>query len=399
MLVAGIAHDLGRSARVEGRGPIDTTGSRYGSEPVAALLRVLDLEFVVRIVLGLFAVLLGYDAVCGERARGTLRLCFAGDLRRADFLAGKVAGSLAGLVLPLLVPVGLGALVFRLGGVPMAAPDWGRLALVLLVAVLYLTTLLALSTWISTLVRQPANAFFLALSAWVLLVMVVPRAAVSLAAHQVPVLSRDAIQAERARLSTQLWDRDRRDFRQQIESLLGGGHSPQEAQQRLGRVNQIVEEQAAERERRTRELERSLLERRRAEQARQQRLALGLARVSPAASFTLAASELAGTSLALEDELHAQLARYQEEYGRFQAAKSGGRRASAGIRIRIATSEGEEEETPAPIRPAELPAFAWRAPSLRPAVGRAAGDLALLIAFPLAFYAAAFVSFQRYDLR
>ncbi len=74
MLIAGVAYDIGRSATVEGRGVIETGGSRYASEPVAALLRVLDLEFVFRIVLGLFAVLLGYDAVCGERARGTLRL-------------------------------------------------------------------------------------------------------------------------------------------------------------------------------------------------------------------------------------------------------------------------------------------------------------------------------------
>ena len=400
MLVAGIAHDVGRSASVEGRGAIETTGSRYGSEPVAALLRVLDLEFVFRIVLGLFAVLLGYDAVCGERARGTLRLCFAGDLSRSSFLLGKIAGALAGLALPLLVPVGLGALVLRLSGVPMSALDWGRLALVLLAGLLYLTTLLALSTWISTSTRQPASAFFLALSAWVLLVLVVPRAAVSIAAHQVPVLSRDAVQAARARLAGELWARDRVEFRGRIEGLLGGGHSPEQGRRMLGDINQILDAQAAERERRLGELERGLLERRRAEQARQRRLAFGLARISPAASFTLAAAELAGTSLALEDELRAQLLRYQEELGRFQLAKTG-RRSASGVRIQIADGRGggTAAEPPQPIRPAELPAFTWRPPALRPAVARAAGDLALLAAFPLAFYAAAFFAFQRYDLR
>jgi ABC-2 type transport system permease protein len=402
MLVAGVAFDLGRSARVEPRGPIDTTGSRYGSEPVTALLRVLDLEFVFRIVLGLFAVLLGYDAVCGERARGTLRLCFAGDLSRSSFLGGKIAGALAGLALPLSVPVGLGALVFRLSGVPMAALDWGRLALVLFAGFLYLATLLALATWISTLTRHPASAFFLALSAWVLLVLIVPRAAVSLAAHQVPVLSRDAVASARARLATELWARDRAQLRREIDEMLGGGHSPEQAQRMMTRINQLVEEQADGRERSIRELERGLLERRRAEQARQRRFAFGLARLSPAASFTLAAAELAGTSLALEDELHAQLARYQEELGRFVAARSGGRRSGGGVRIQIADSRDARDaagEAPEAIRPAELPELAWRAPAPRPALGRAAGDLALLLAFPLAFYAAAFVTFQRYDLR
>jgi ABC-2 type transport system permease protein len=395
-LVAGVANDVGRSAQVQGRGAIETGGSRYGSEPVAALLRVLDLEFVFRIVLGLFAVLLGYDAVCGERARGTLRLCFAGDLERSSFLGGKIAGALAGLALPLLVPIGLGALVFRLAGVPMAALDWTRLALVLLAGLLYLAALLALATWISTLVRQPAHAFFLALSAWLVLVLVLPRAAVSLAANERPVLSRDAIAAERTRLQTELWDRDRESFRARIEGVIGGGPGG-DPEQAMQRVNELIDRQASERERRIAELERGLLERRAAEQSRQRRLAFGLARVSPAACFSLAAAELAGTSLALEDDLRAQLLRYQEQLGRFQEAKSGGRRSTGGVRIKI--SLGHEPEEPKPIDTAELPMFRWQPPPLRPALARAAGDLALLLAFPLAFYAAAFVKFQRYDLR
>ena len=402
MLIAGVAYDIGRSATVEGRGAIETGGSRYASEPVAALLRVLDLEFVFRIVLGLFAVLLGYDAVCGERARGTLRLCFAGDLSRAGFLLGKVTGALGGLVAPLLLPLALGALVFQLSGVPMSGADWLRLALAVGAGLLYLAALLALSTWISTLVRQPAHAFFLALSAWVLLVLVTPRAAVSLAANAAPVLSRDAVQAQRTRLQNELWERDRASFRQQIEGLLGGGRrGPGGAQQAMMNVNKLIDEQAAERERRLAELERSLLERRRADQARQRRLAFGLARLSPAASFTLASAELAGTSLVLEDELRGQLARYQEAFGRFQEAKAG-RRSTGGIRIKIQTSDGhgdDEDELPKPIVAAEMPPFQWQPPPLRPALARAAGDLTLLALFPLVLYTAAFLTFQRYDLR
>lgn len=397
MLVAGVANDIGRSAEVAGRGAVETGGSRYASEPVAALLRVLDLEFVFRVVLGLFAVLLGYDAVCGERARGTLRLCFAGDLSRSSYLLGKITGALAGLTLPLLVPIGLGALVFRVAGVPLAPRDWARIALVLAAGLLYLATLLALATWISTLTRQPAHAFFLALSAWVLLVLVVPRAAVSLAANVRPALSRDAVQAARTRLQTELFDRDRVAFHGRVEEILAGGRGDGDPQKSIEKVNQLVDQQAAERDRRIGELERGLLERRHAEQAGQRRLAFGLARVSPAACFTLASAELAGTSLTLEEELRAQLLRYQEAFGRFQAAKSGGRRSTGGVRIQIAINE--EPKAPKPIDPAELPPFHWQPPPLGPSLAAAAGDLALLAALALLFYAAAFLTFQRYDLR
>ena len=160
----------------------------------------------------------------------------------------------------------------------------------------------------------------------------------------------------------------------------------------------MIDEQAAERERRLAELERSLLERRRADQARQRRLAFGLARLSPAASFTLASAELAGTSLVLEDELRGQLARYQEAFGRFQEAKAG-RRSTGGIRIKIQTSDGhgdDEEELPKPIVAARCRRSSGsrhRSAALRaPRRPLAAGAL------PARPLHAAFLTFQRYDL-
>ncbi|MFN7941053.1 MAG: ABC transporter permease [Thermoanaerobaculia bacterium] len=402
-LVAGVVNDLGRVATVEGRGAIEATDSWYGSEPVAALLRVLDLEFVIRVVLSLFALLLGHDVVCGERERGTLRLVFASGLKRASFLGGKIAGALAALLLPLAVPLGLGALLLRFLGVPMGALDWQRLGLVVLSGLLYVAAFLALATWISTWTRRPGDAFLLALSAWVVLVLVVPRAAVSLAARALPVLSRDEIQSERSRLQSQLFAGDRENFRQVVEVMAMGRGDGESVADRMAKINQMMEKQASERDRRLRELDRGLAERRRAAQGGQRALAFGLARLSPAATFTLAAEELAGTSLALADDFAAQLARYQEELGRFQEAKTGGRGAGGGMRIKIKISEhGEgdaDDGTPQPVDLAEMPVFVWQPPPLAPAIERALPDLALLAGFALLCFAGSFVSFQKYDLR
>lgn len=414
-LVAGVTHDIGSAANVSGRGAITLGGSWYSSEPVAALLRVLDLEFVIRVVLSLFALLLAHDAVCGERERGTLRLVFAGGLSRASFLGGKIAGALAALLLPLTIPLALGTLIYQLSGVTLAAVEWARLAWVLAAGLLYVACFLALATWISTWTRRASDAFLLSLSAWVLLVLVVPRAAVSLAARATPVLSRDAIESERNRLRTSLWAEDRAGMRQIVEANIGwvGADSPAAANtpapspaeamaQRMATINKAIDEQAAAREAKLAALDRQLGEQRRAGQQTQQRLAFGLARISPAAAFTLASQELAGTSPAFEDELMAQLTRYQEELGRFQELKSGGRRAGGGIRIRLAVHDGDnpdDEEVPRPVDLSEMPRFQWQPPPLAPALSRAFVDLALLAGFALAFYAAAFVSFQRYDLR
>ena len=56
----------------------------------------LDLEFIVLIVLSLFAILFTYDAISGEKERGTLRLSFAGPVARHTYMTGKLLGSFLG---------------------------------------------------------------------------------------------------------------------------------------------------------------------------------------------------------------------------------------------------------------------------------------------------------------
>jgi len=79
-LVCGVSNDIGRTTQVRGRGELSQNETRYGDEPVFAMFRFLDLEFIFQIVLSLFAVVFAYDAVCGEKERGTLRLTFANPL-------------------------------------------------------------------------------------------------------------------------------------------------------------------------------------------------------------------------------------------------------------------------------------------------------------------------------
>ncbi len=63
--------------------------------PYNPLLRVftqIDLSFVVRIALSLFALLLMFDSFSGEREGGTLPMVLACPVRRLEVLAGIVYG-------------------------------------------------------------------------------------------------------------------------------------------------------------------------------------------------------------------------------------------------------------------------------------------------------------------
>lgn len=68
-------------------------GPRAGGEAsLAGTFARFDLEFLVRVVFGLLAVLIGFDAVGSERESGTLRAALSNPVSRLSFLTGKFAG-------------------------------------------------------------------------------------------------------------------------------------------------------------------------------------------------------------------------------------------------------------------------------------------------------------------
>ena len=57
-LVTGISNDIGRTAHIYGRGDLPIEDSRYNEDPIFAIFRFIDLEFVFAVILSLFAILL-----------------------------------------------------------------------------------------------------------------------------------------------------------------------------------------------------------------------------------------------------------------------------------------------------------------------------------------------------
>ena len=108
-LVGGVSNDIGRTTEVRGRGELSATDSRYSEDPLFATFRFLDLDFTFQIVLSLLAILFAFDSVNGEKERGTLRLALANAVPRHLFITGKLIGSFLGLIVPLLLPIALGA--------------------------------------------------------------------------------------------------------------------------------------------------------------------------------------------------------------------------------------------------------------------------------------------------
>lgn len=390
-LVTGVSNDIGRTIEMAGRGELTAHDSRYNDEPIFAVFRFLDLDFIFQIILSLFAILFAYHAINGEKERGTLRLAFANSLPRDKYILAKLIGAFLGLGVPLLIPILLGCLLLPLLGIHFSADEWLKLMLVFVAGFLFFGVFLTLSVFISAMTHRSTNSFIILLVIWVFSVLIIPKTSVLLAGRAVDVPSVDEISSQKARLRAQLWKEDRDKM---------GSFKPSKSddpESLMQEFNKLMQELADNRDKKLQELAARLNEDRRNRQTQQERLAFGLARISPAAAFSLAATRLVGTSLDIKENfLHAATG-YQKTYAEFMKEKTGMNLGGNIIMIR-ARRDGEEEKEKA-IDPKELPEFQYTQPELKKTVSRALFDFGILGMFNVVFFAGAYSAFLRYDVR
>jgi ABC-type transport system involved in multi-copper enzyme maturation permease subunit len=390
-LVSGVSNDIGRTSVVRGRGEPIVQDSRYSEDPIYAVFQFLDLEFLFKVILSLFAILLGYDAISGEKEQGTLRLSFANAVPRHTYILGKMLGGAGVLIVSLLIALAAGSLLLPVMGVPMAGGDWARLGLVVLTGFLYFGVFLTLSVCVSALTQRSSSSFLVMLVVWIAAVLIIPRVSVLMAGRAVEVPSVDEVASQKARFATQLRD-------EYIDALSQGSFSMADSSgDPIKQLNEYMDSLTNVRQAKMDEFSGRLNEDRRNRQEQQSRLAFSLARVSPTASLTTAISHLAGTSLSLNEDFYNESLAYGETFGEFKRQKTGFN-SGASLRV-IAIRDGEEREEPKPIDASEVPQFEFRQREIAEALGRSAVDIGLLAFFNLLFFAGAFVAFSRYDLR
>lgn len=135
-----------------------------GAEESAAAVTAPSLVTLATFLVPLLALVLGHDAIVGERERHTLGLLFSLPAGRGEILVAKYLGRAAALSLAIVL--GLGAAAAVLQGGQRAA------LLSLIVPTIALgATFLSLGVLISTLSRRHATAASLAVATWFLLVL------------------------------------------------------------------------------------------------------------------------------------------------------------------------------------------------------------------------------------
>ena len=356
-------------------------GSGVSENPTVAVFGAMDASFIVQVVLGLAALLFTFSAVCGEKEMGTLKLQLGNALAKDTLLLGKLVGNLVGLLVPVLLAFLFGCLtLMTLDGVSLGEADLVRILLIGLDFVLYLTVLFSLGLCVSTLTNRATTAFAVCLVMWVLLIAVVPKAAVIAANGISPVGSLSEYEAKKS-------DIDRRgsiEFDELMQRYNSEHPGQTISQAQFDDLLKLVRE---DQNRQLRVLEEDYLLRKES----QARKAILLARLSPAGSASYAAMSLAGTGPELDYRFRTALREYRSAFTVYYDKENSeeiarhGNPAAGTMSVKKVFSD--------------LPPFEFHEEPLAQSVDRALPDMGLLALWSALFFITAYFSFLRYDVR
>jgi ABC-type transport system involved in multi-copper enzyme maturation permease subunit len=386
-VVSGIWEAVGRVAEVNIVWDPSMIESKYSSNPIFAVFGPLDLSFIVKIVLSLFAILFTYDAIVGEKERGTLKLSLSYRVPRDRLILGKAIGGFVSLLIPLVIPLILGLLLLMIyPNISLSGNDWLRIGMICLMFLLYLSVFFTLGLFISARTTRSSTSFLILLFIWVTFVTVIPKASVMIAGQIKPIPSVHEITAQKDAYFQEIQNQAITEYRQYVkENPRPGKDKPEErkrydeemrkwSEEFRGRLLGKIEEQNAA-------LERDYQMKMR----QQQRLAVNFSRVSPASALMFASMSLARTGVSEHERFLNSVKAYKPIFTKWINQKMGRPRPQEGEQPKLDLSDMPQHEFVAE-------GFSESMTSMLP-------DLFLMVFLIILFFVGAYVSFIRYDVR
>jgi len=180
----GIDAFTGNTLFLEGHRMNEARHRAVADRSELARLGILTPAFVLGVLFPLFVIVLGFNAMAGERESGNLRMLLAQGVRPATLFTGKGLG-LGAAVMSLAVPFLL------LGGSGLVAPgadgqDWARYGLMAAAYLVYLGCFVHLTLLVSALAKRANVALVALLGIWILVCLVAPKAVADFAAWKYP---------------------------------------------------------------------------------------------------------------------------------------------------------------------------------------------------------------------
>jgi ABC-type transport system involved in multi-copper enzyme maturation permease subunit len=384
-IATGIDEAVGRVATVNIAYDPNLVDSKYESNPVFSVFGALDLTFIVKIVLSLFAILFTYDAIVGEKEKGTLKLTLSNKVPRDRLILGKVIGGFISLLIPLIIPLILSLLLLLVfPNVVLTGQDWGRLLLMFLMFFLYLSVFFTLGLLVSARTNKSSTSFLVLLFIWVTFVTVIPKLSVVTAARLHPIPSVHEITAKKDAFLQQIQGGAQKKVLDWIkENAPKSGEDQKAYQEKFKKFLEDFQQDATSKiDENNAALERDYQARKRA----QQNLAINLSRVSPASALTFSTMSLARTGIDEHERFLASIRAYKPIFTKW---------ANSRMMQNLNFQTGETGK----VVLDDMPQHKFEPEGLSKSLARTLPDFGMMLFLIIVFFAGAYVSFLKYDVR
>ena len=410
ILNEGVEKRKGNTVTVA-HGYVPAVAEQHGSDnPYLNIFSSIDFTVICQVVMSLLALLFAYDAISREKEAGTLRLALSGAVSRPTLLLGKYIAGMVSISLPLIASFVAGLLVIQFSPyVSFSGSDWGRILLIFLVSILYVSLFFLTGLFLSTRTDRPSITLMFSMCVWVLFVLIVPNLTVLLVEHASPIQSEESYK-EQARDQWKQYGAEVKDYLKNrgVEKPLdrasfGGvgvnsgvndydsgetvsvsGFRGEEGVTFAQECYGFKENLRAQYADRIWQIRKEYLDK---NPNWQSLLALNISRISPAAVYYNAAAILAETDLGSFWRFMEQTRQYRREWLDYL------RDAEIFSSRRWFTTEFEE-----PFDLSNDPRFKEQSEGIGSSLQRATLDIMILAVLNVLFFMGAFISFLRYDV-
>ncbi len=355
--------------------------SSFWKNSLFELFSLVDLTFVISVVMSLVAVLFSYDSINGERERGTLKQILCNSVPRQLLVLSKLIGGYLSLLIPYLVSLLIALVIVAANRDVMFSPtDRWSLAAIILTSCLFLLVLFSLGVFASMLFRSSSSSLIFLLLAWALLTIVIPGFSPFAARMMVDVPSEAEIRRNDREIAKLLYaavEKVNRDIKTESHEL-----------KRIANkefLDDVIRYQD-ERYKYYKFIAGKTLQ--------VSELAQSIARISPAAAFSSAATTLAVTGAFFERHFLGALADYYQGFYRDFVYKKRLRQAYYEIDKGVFFTH---DQYLAEVK--EMPLFKYHFPGLAERIEAALKDIITLIGAGAGLLVLSFAAFRRYDVR
>ena len=143
--------------------------------PFMSRLGDIDIVFIVQVIMSFVALTLTFNAVCGEKESGTLRLSLANSIPRDRLLLGKYLSSMIILAIPFSIGLLINLVIITISpSIAFSHSQWFQITAIGAVSILYISIFILLGIAVSARTGSTPVSLVILLLIWILLVIVIP---------------------------------------------------------------------------------------------------------------------------------------------------------------------------------------------------------------------------------